>query len=316
MKFAEQLCERTGFVYDPDAYLYYKEIDGYQFAMSFYSSQFYLMSCVCLDGAVPQAKQIKKDVKENDEVKKAIKDVSVQGYRTVYIIKPAFSQAKLIENICKAIRFVPAYYREKGYQNCCEYCGKVMDTGIYKFGNAARFLCDDDYRTMSEKVFTAMAEAEQVEGSVLAGSVGAFLGSLIGAAAIVLFGQLGFVSVLSGVIMGVCALRGYELLGKKMNVAGVIISCLIMVAMCYFANRLDWSIAVARALEWNIADAFMQCEDVCRYSEVIGSYYASLAQILLFTLLGALPQALSAIRSRKNETIVSVISAAKKGVEE
>ena len=98
--------------------------------------------------------------------------------------------------------------------------------------------------------------------------------------------------------------------------AGVIISCLIMVAMCYFANRLDWSIAVARALEWNIADAFMQCEDVCRYSEVIGSYYASLAQILLFTLLGALPQALSAIRSRKNETIVSVISAAKKGVEE
>ena len=99
MKFAEQLCERTGFVYDPDAYLYYKEIDGYQFAMSFYSSQFYLMSCVCLDGAGPQAKQIKKDVKENDEVRKAIKDVSVQGYRTVYIIKPALSQAKLIENI-------------------------------------------------------------------------------------------------------------------------------------------------------------------------------------------------------------------------
>ena len=44
---------------------------------------------------------------------------------------------------------------------------------------------------------------------------GALAGTLIGVICIVITGQLGYVSALCGVVMGVCALRGYQMLGKQ-----------------------------------------------------------------------------------------------------
>ena len=58
----------------------------------------------------------------------------------------------------------------------------------------------------------------------MGGVVGALIGSLLGAASIILLSQLGYVAAISGVIMAVCALKGYELLGGKLTKKGVIIS--------------------------------------------------------------------------------------------
>ena len=51
---------------------------------------------------------------------------------------------------------------------------------------------------------------EKKRENVPAGIVGAFLGSLIGVACAVLIGQLGYVASISGLVMAVCALKGYE----------------------------------------------------------------------------------------------------------
>ena len=56
--------------------------------------------------------------------------------------------------------------------------------------------------------------------NVPAGIVGAFLGSLIGVACAVLIGQLGYVASVSGLVMAVCALKGYELLGGSLTKKG------------------------------------------------------------------------------------------------
>ena len=50
---------------------------------------------------------------------------------------------------------------------------------------------------------------EKKRENVPAGIVGAFLGSLIGVACAVLIGQLGYVASISGLVMAVCALKGY-----------------------------------------------------------------------------------------------------------
>lgn len=49
--------------------------------------------------------------------------------------------------------------------------------------------------------------------NVVAGVVGAFLGTLLGVVCTVVIGQLGYVASVSGLIMAVGALKGYELLG-------------------------------------------------------------------------------------------------------
>ena len=57
------------------------------------------------------------------------------------------------------------------------------------------------------------------------GIVGALIGSLIGAVVIVIVGQLGYVAAVSGLVMAICTLKGYEMLGKKLGTPGIIISC-------------------------------------------------------------------------------------------
>ena len=312
MKFFDELYEQTGFQFDRSVNIYYLIRDGYHFGMSFNGSQYYLMSAVASEKGFPDLKALKDHFKPI----RPIKSVMTQGYRVIYVIRPSLKQTKLIENIREALDQILEYYRNNGYHNCCEVCGKVCDSGLYMVGGQARFLCDEDYLDLSQRILQRNEEISQMQGSLLAGLVGAFLGSLIGVVAIILFGQIGFVSALSGVIMGVCAIRGYEILGKKVSILGLILTCLIMLGMCYLANRIDWSITVARALDWNFFDAFRLCEEVCRWSEVIDSYFASLAQVVLFTLVGAAPSIANAIKGTKNLTITSVINKADKGEEE
>ena len=57
--------------------------------------------------------------------------------------------------------------------------------------------------------------------------------------------QLGYVAAISGAIMAVCALKGYELLGGKLTKKGVIISVVIMIVMTYVGDRVDWAITVS-----------------------------------------------------------------------
>lgn len=58
--------------------------------------------------------------------------------------------------------------------------------------------------------------------NVVAGVVGALLGSLLGVACIVLLGQLGYVAAVSGIVMAICTMKGYELLGIGMIVFGAV----------------------------------------------------------------------------------------------
>ncbi len=67
--------------------------------------------------------------------------------------------------------------------------------------------------------------------NVVAGVVGAFLGSLLGVVCTVVIGQLGYVASISGLIMAVGALKGYELLAGRLSKKGALISSVLIVVM-------------------------------------------------------------------------------------
>ena len=133
--------------------------------------------------------------------------------------------------------------------------------------------------------------------NVLAGLVGAFLGSLIGVACIVGIGQLGYVASISGVIMAVCAIKGYELLGGAISRKGAVIACILTIIMTYFGNRLDFSVSVSRLADTDIFSAFQALDDLLDAGYLdAAAYWGNLAMLYLFTLLGAVPSLLSAFR--------------------
>lgn len=133
--------------------------------------------------------------------------------------------------------------------------------------------------------------------NLVAGIVGALLGSLLGVACIVFVGQLGYVAAVSGLVMAVCALKGYEKFGGALSKKGIVICCVIILAMTYFGNKMDWALSASSVLEMSFWDCYRSISLFIE-EEVIeaSSYWGNLAMLYLFTLLGAVPTIINALR--------------------
>lgn len=146
-----------------------------------------------------------------------------------------------------------------------------------------------------------MKETKKRE-NVIAGVVGAFLGSLLGAAVIILVGQLGYVASICGLVMAVCTLKGYEKLGGILSRKGAVIAFLLTVGMTYVAHRADWALSIAREVEVNVFLAFRSIPALLAGDYLdTGAYWGNLAMLYLFVLLGAVPTLVSALRGDHEE---------------
>ena len=66
---------------------------------------------------------------------------------------------------------------------------------------------------------------------------------------VVLLGQLGYVAAVSGIVMAICTMKGYELLGGRFSTVGLVVSIVLMLGMTYVGYQLDWSVAVYNELK-------------------------------------------------------------------
>lgn len=130
-------------------------------------------------------------------------------------------------------------------------------------------------------------ELETKQENMLAGILGALVGGVIGGAAIVLVGQLGLISAISGVILAFCTLKGYELLGKKLSKQGILVCIVIMLAVPYLADRISWALVIMKEFEWLFGDAFLYVHQVVTEFELEANYWKDLLFVYAFTALGA-----------------------------
>ena len=140
---------------------------------------------------------------------------------------------------------------------------------------------------------------------------GALLGSLLGALSILVLSQLGYVAALSGAIMAVCVLKGYEMLGGKLTKKAIVISVIIMILMTYFGDRVDWAIILFRdAGAGEAGYNIFECYRLVPYAlteEIIdiGSYLGNLFLLYLFVALGAVPAIRGKLKEKKEEGIIT-----------
>ena len=136
-----------------------------------------------------------------------------------------------------------------------------------------------------------IVETPQVEEpkkeNVFTGAVGAFIGAAIGGAAIVLLSQMGFVASISGFVLAVCTLKGYELLGGKRSAVGIVLSIILMLLTPYVADRISWALVIMEEFDVGFADAFAAVHNVIAMAEMTGDYFKELAMLYGFTALGA-----------------------------
>lgn len=244
----------------------------------------------------------KNDIQEAKQICSNIRTIE-QENNCVYIYpKPVFLHAKLPEQIEDVLQASVNFLAEKGFTACCQSCGKEGEMSPVAVGNRYLTVCDDCFVTFQQNIQLANHSDLLKKENTLSGIVGAFLGSVIGAICIVLVSQLGYVAALSGIIMAICTLKGYELLGGKLSKKGIIISLIIMILMTYAADRLDWALVISREFE---EDLFVSYQAVGLLIEEniieMTDYIANLGMVYLFLAIGAVPVIFKSFT--KNKTV-------------
>ena len=144
-------------------------------------------------------------------------------------------------------------------------------------------------------------EIQEKQENLALGILGALLGGILGGAAIVLIGQLGMISALSGVVLAFCTLKGYELLGKKLSKQGIIVCLVVMLIVPYFADRISWTLVIMEELQLQFGDAFKYVHDVVEEFELQADYWKDLLFIYGFTALGAFGIVKQAFKQKKED---------------
>lgn len=246
---------------------------------------------------LPDSELVKQVVDES----KVIKSCKVRDHHVIYILKVGrITKNTTGDNLKETLDLITNFLKTKQHQSCCQDCGTEGTESFYNVSGVPTICCDDCFRKHSDLIMASEQAKEEKQENVVTGLVGGLLGSLLGVGAIILFGQLGYVSALSGIIMAVCSLKGYELLGGKLTNKGIIGTAIVMIVMVYFGTRLDWSISLANFFqEMNFLMAFRMLPDLIREGYIEASvYYWDLALVYIFTALGAIP---TIIGMRKNK---------------
>lgn len=178
----------------------------------------------------------------------------------------------------------------------CEKCGKSIPAGdmfCQHCGSAAPV----------QAAQTPEQEAAPVQKpeNVITGIVGALIGAAIGAGSIILLSQLGYVASISGLILAICTLKGYELLGGRLTVKGIIISLILMLVTPYIADRLDWAIVVMNSYEdVTLGDAFAAIPMLIEEEAIDkAEYIKNLLMIYGFAALGAVSTVANLFKKKK-----------------
>ena len=136
----------------------------------------------------------------------------------------------------------------------------------------------------------SVSVSDSVKERVVLGTLGAFGGALIGTICIVILGQFGYIASICGVVMGFCAMGGYQLLGKKMSKKGIIITIVIMLVMVYVSNWFSYALAVADVAEVDVLTAFLVTPELVSEGFIdAGAYYKDLVMLYAFMAIGAVP---------------------------
>lgn len=91
-------------------------------------------------------------------------------------------------------------------------------------------------------------EQKPGRGNVALGILGALLGALAGLACIVLVGRLDIIAAVSGLLIGIFAVKVYEKLAGALGKRGAAISCVVVLFMTYPAHHLNVTIRVTEEL--------------------------------------------------------------------
>ena len=245
---------------------------------------------------------------ELKEQSKAINAISSDGYLTSIVVKGGMTKGKAVETLWTAIQDIVVFLLNHQFVQVNAETGEEGPIGLYQIGDAIFLIDDATFRAYQAEVQDTVEAYEAREENFLLGIVGAVIGVIIGGAVALLVARLGYVSVLAGIALGFCTIKGYEILGKKLTKKGVVVSAILMVLTVFLVNQLDYTLAVMSKLDLPFDLSWTIVNEATFQGDVPDKFYLNLGLLAVFTLGGAWISVKSALDGQKNRAIARKIA--------
>lgn len=212
------------------------------------------------------------------------------GTRVTFSLRSGATAKSFAEKIHTLLPELLSYLHNNGYENCCEISRAAGATVGCMTNGVPQLLAPDLFAEVSRKAEQNERVRAETPENIGRGILGALIGGVIGAAVIVLIGQLGYVAALSGVVLGYCTIGGYRRGAGKLSAVGIAVSIVVMLLAVYLGNRVDIAIAAVQELDLTFGQAFAWMHELVDAD----AYMENLVTLYLFSALGAVPAALNA----------------------
>ena len=264
----QDLASQLGLEYDEDTKIIFGQKDGYTLFIEDAGEKIYR---ICFSVKGDEALSIAEDLKELKKSTKGMTNAQLTRYKLVVTVKGGMTKGRTKETIAECLEASVTFLKEHGLINVCEHTGEAEPTAVYQVGTNLLILSADSFQQLSSNLAIENQSYDQQNENVIGGIV-----------------QLGYVSFVSGLVMGVCTIKGYELLGKKLSKLGIGISIFFMLVMILFVHQLDWALLVSREVGTDVFTAFSYFTNyLLSGGEVHYTYWLNLGLLYLFTGIGA-----------------------------
>ena len=241
-----QLATELGFQYDPETSSIYGENAGYFFLLSETDTKnvFSIALSVSRDDAEEAAAQLHQMVKDSS----VLKSISLNQYVTTFTVKAGMTKTKTIENVRQALTEILQFLQTNGFYTVCGYSGEKGPVGLYQIGDSLFLMNEDSFQELSTQLKIETDSYNSQKENVLLGTVGAFIGAIIGGAVTLFIARLGYVAFYAGFILGICVVKGYEILGKKFSKLGAVISSILLLVTIVLVHQFDYAFEAVKQL--------------------------------------------------------------------
>jgi hypothetical protein len=175
---------------------------------------------------------------------------------------------------------------------CSKCCANAADSFAMVNGTALK-LCSKCQSEIENSIVQQAAEHAEVKNNYLRGTLGAFLGALVGSVAWVVIGLLGYVAAIGGIAISFCAAKGYTLMKGKLTKPAILIICIISIFVMITAEFVSYDIAVYKEVVKSVGDVSFTMvtqvtyDSILHDSEVSAEFIKNCLLGLLFLALGS-----------------------------
>ena len=279
MKLSDTLLQQDGLSMAHDGATYCGTRGEYTFLILMGRNE--LVVSVLRGGEEPDKESFRDFVKARPE----LSGCKTAGTRVIFSLRPGAAAKSYAGKIHTLLPELLSFLHENGYENCCEISHAVGETVGCMTSGVPQLVAPALFTELSRKADQNERIQAETPENIGRGILGALIGGLIGAAAIVL------------IVLGYCTIGGYRRGAGKLSALGIAVSVVVMLAAVYLGNRMDIAIAASQELDLSLGQAFAWMHELVDAD----AYRSNLITLYLFSAIGAVPTAFNAHKIAKEK---------------